>query len=48
MALTVNIRAKVICISELVALSKYLYDKTPFSTKQGVKGAEFENTLFVL
>ncbi|KUO58582.1 DNA helicase II [bacterium BRH_c32] len=34
--------------SELIALSKYLDDETPFSTKHGVKGAEFENVLVVL
>ena len=33
--------------TELIALSKYLDDKTPFSTKHGVKGAEFENVLVV-
>jgi DNA helicase II / ATP-dependent DNA helicase PcrA len=38
---------KSICYSELIALSKYIDDKTPFSTKHGVKGAEFENVLVV-
>ena len=33
--------------SELVSLAKYLDDKTPFSTKHGVKGAQFENVLVV-
>ena len=33
--------------SELIALSAYLDDKTPFSTKHGVKGAQFENVLVV-
>lgn len=33
--------------SEIIELSKYLDDKTPFSTKHGVKGAEFENVLVV-
>lgn len=32
---------------ELIALSNFLDDKTPFSTKHGVKGAEFENVLVV-
>ncbi|WP_282013918.1 UvrD-helicase domain-containing protein [Marinifilum flexuosum] len=33
--------------TEIIELSKYLDDKTPFSTKHGVKGAEFENVLVV-
>lgn len=33
---------------EIVALSQYLNEYTPFSTKHGVKGAEFENVLVVL
>jgi DNA helicase II / ATP-dependent DNA helicase PcrA len=33
--------------SELVSLANYLDDKTPFSTKHGVKGAEFDNVLVV-
>ena len=33
--------------SEIVSLGKYIDDKTPFSTKHGVKGAEFENVLVV-
>ncbi len=32
---------------EIIELSKYLDNKTPFSTKHGVKGAEFENVLVV-
>jgi DNA helicase II / ATP-dependent DNA helicase PcrA len=40
-------RLKNISYSELIALSNYLDDKTPFSTKHGVKGAEFENVLVV-
>jgi len=32
---------------ELSALARYIDDKTPFSTKHGVKGAEFENVLVV-
>lgn len=33
---------------EVVALGKYVDDKTPFSTKHGVKGAQFENVMIVL
>lgn len=32
---------------EVVSLSKFLNEHTPFSTKHGVKGAEFENVLVV-
>lgn len=34
--------------SELKALAGFINDHTPFSTKHGVKGAEFENVLVVL
>lgn len=34
--------------SEVSALTKFIDEKTPFSTKHGVKGAEFENVLVVL
>lgn len=34
--------------SELIALAAFINDHTPFSTKHGVKGAEFENVLVVL
>lgn len=34
--------------SELMALADFINDHTPFSTKHGVKGAEFENVLVVL
>ena len=34
--------------SELIALANFINDHTPFSTKHGVKGAEFENVLVVL
>ena len=34
--------------SELIALAEFINDHTPFSTKHGVKGAEFENVLIVL
>lgn len=33
---------------ELVSLAEFLNEHTPFSTKHGVKGAEFENVLVVL
>lgn len=33
---------------ELVSLACFVNDHTPFSTKHGVKGAEFENVLVVL
>jgi len=33
--------------SEVMALARFIDDKTPFSTKHGVKGAEFENVLVV-
>jgi DNA helicase-2/ATP-dependent DNA helicase PcrA len=32
---------------EVIALGQFIDDKTPFSTKHGVKGAEFENVLVV-
>lgn len=34
--------------SELIALAAFINDHTPFSTKHGVKGAEFESVLVVL
>ena len=34
--------------SELIKLSDFLNNSTPFNTKHGVKGAEFENVLIVL
>ena len=36
-----------VAYSELIALSNFLNDSTPFNTKHGVKGAEFENVLVV-
>ena len=32
---------------QLIALAQFIEEKTPFSTKHGVKGAEFENVLVV-
>ncbi|MBB6428981.1 UvrD-helicase domain-containing protein [Algisphaera agarilytica] len=34
--------------SELIALADFINDHTPFSTKHGVKGAQFDNVLVVL
>ena len=34
--------------TELISLALFVNDDTPFSTKHGVKGAEFENVLVVL
>ena len=34
--------------TELTALAEFINDHTPFATKHGVKGAEFENVLVVL
>lgn len=40
-----NLRS--IAYSEVIALANFLNDSTPFNTKHGVKGAEFENVLVV-
>lgn len=34
--------------SEVISLGEYIEEKTPFSTKHGVKGAEFNNVFVVL
>ncbi|MFZ4777406.1 MAG: UvrD-helicase domain-containing protein [Terrimicrobiaceae bacterium] len=34
--------------AQVMALAQFIDDKTPFSTKHGVKGAEFENVLVVV
>ena len=34
--------------SEMISLAEFINDHTPFSTKHGVKGAEFKNVLVVL
>jgi len=34
--------------TELISLALFINERTPFSTKHGVKGAEFENVLVVL
>ncbi|MAF98873.1 MAG: DNA helicase II [Micavibrio sp.] len=36
-----------IAYSEIIALTNFLNNSTPFNTKHGVKGAEFENVLVV-
>lgn len=33
---------------EVIELTKFINEKTPFATKHGVKGAEFENVLVVI
>jgi DNA helicase-2/ATP-dependent DNA helicase PcrA len=38
---------KAIAYSEVISLTNFLNDSTPFNTKHGVKGAEFENVLVV-
>lgn len=37
-----------VSFQELVALAQYINEHTPFSTKHGVKGVEFDNVLVVL
>jgi DNA helicase-2/ATP-dependent DNA helicase PcrA len=39
---------KTIPYQEVVALTRFIENRTPFSTKHGVKGAEFENVLVVI
>ena len=34
--------------SEIISLYQYIEESTPFSTKHGVKGAEFKNVLVVI
>ncbi|NUQ82286.1 MAG: ATP-dependent helicase [Bacteroidetes bacterium] len=40
-------RLKLIPYTELISLAAFINDHTPFATKHGVKGAEFENVLVV-
>ena len=40
-------KLRTIDYSEVIALTNFLNESTPFSTKHGVKGAEFENVLVV-
>jgi len=39
---------KSVSYQQVIQLAKFIDDKTPFSTKHGVKGAEFDNVLVVL
>jgi DNA helicase-2/ATP-dependent DNA helicase PcrA len=39
---------RAISYQQVIQLTKYIEEKTPFSTKHGVKGAEFDNVLVVL
>ncbi len=39
---------RVISYQQVIQLTKFIEEKTPFSTKHGVKGAEFDNVLVVL
>ena len=41
-------KLRLIPYAELISLAQFINDHTPFSTKHGVKGAEFENVLVVL
>lgn len=41
-------KLKAVHYPEVIALAKFIDEKTPFSTKHGVKGAEFENVLVVI
>lgn len=38
---------RAVSYKEVIALKEFIDEKTPFSTKHGVKGAEFENVLVV-
>lgn len=40
-------RLRKVAYHELIALARFIDEKTPFATKHGVKGAEFENVLVV-
>jgi len=40
-------KLRVVAYREVIALSHFLNNSTPFNTKHGVKGAEFENVLVV-
>ena len=41
-------RLRVVPYKEVVAVTAFINGQTPFSTKHGVKGAEFENVLVVV
>lgn len=40
-------RLKLVPYREMIALAEFIENKTPFSTKHGVKGEEYENVLIV-
>jgi DNA helicase-2/ATP-dependent DNA helicase PcrA len=40
-------RLRAVSYSEVINLAEYINEKTPFSTKHGVKGAQFDNVLVV-
>ncbi len=42
------VKLKAVEYQEVVALAQFINEMTPFATKHGVKGAEFENVLVVL
>lgn len=46
-AITRTRKLKAIAYRELMALARFIDESTPFATKHGVKGAEFENVLVV-
>jgi len=48
LTLTQIYKLREIPYTELISLALFVNDHTPFSTKHGVKGAEFENVLVVL
>lgn len=41
----IAIKLKEVAYTEIISVSNFINDHTPFSTKHGVKGAEFENVL---
>lgn len=41
-------KLRAVAYKEIIALDRFIDDKTPFSTKHGVKGEEFENVLVVV
>ncbi|AIQ35980.1 DNA helicase II [Paenibacillus sp. FSL R5-0345] len=42
-----TLKLKAVSYQEVIAVNKFIEEKTPFATKHGVKGAEFENVLVV-
>ena len=41
-------KMKAVLYTEMIALAKFIEDKTPFSTKHGTKGDEFSSVLVIL